>query len=323
MAVDKSLQVLTLAGGVGGARLSFGLAELLGEHLTVLVNTGDDFEHLGFQISPDLDTVMYTLAGTSNPETGWGLADESWHFMSQVGRLGGPTWFRLGDRDLAAHAIRTEQLRRGDTLTAVTSELCGALGIRARVLPMSNDKVRTIVHSGADHFSFQDYFVRLQCNVIVSDFSFAGAAAASYNEELTSILASTPLAIVLCPSNPYVSIDPILSLPGLRLAIRKSGAPVIAVSPIIGGAAVKGPAAKMMRELGIVPSPLAIAERFQDLIDGIVIDRADAASIADIQRLGIAVCATQTLMRTNTDRISLARECLALAETVRAGHPRI
>ena len=319
MVVPGSLRVLALAGGVGGARLASGFADLLGDRLTVLVNTGDDFEHLGLQISPDLDTVMYTLAGISNMETGWGVAGETWNFMAQIERLGGPSWFRLGDCDLATHAIRTERLTRGDTLTAITASLCRALDVRARVLPMSNDKVRTIVHTDAGSLPFQDYFVRLQCNVAVSGFSFEGATAARYNRELTLNATDDSLVVVICPSNPYVSIDPILALPGLRQAIANTGAPVIAVSPIIGGAAVKGPAAKMMQELGIVPSALNVADHYRNLIDAFVIDRSDSVSLGDIEAMGIVARSTKTLMRTQADRVRLAQDCLEFAQSLRSG----
>jgi LPPG:FO 2-phospho-L-lactate transferase len=308
--------VLALAGGVGGARLASGLADLLAERLTVLVNTGDDFEHLGLHISPDLDTVMYTLAGLANPETGWGLAGESWTFMEQLARVGGPTWFRLGDRDLATHAMRTERLARGETLTAVTADLCRALGVRPRLLPMSDDRVRTTVHSGGEALPFQDYFVRLQCAVPVTQLAFDGAAQARFNPALAD-LDGTLRAIVICPSNPYLSVDPILALPGLRDWIKATGVPVIAVSPIVAGSAIKGPAAKIMRELGVEPSAAAVARHYQGLIDGFVMDTADAGSAPEISRLGMAVRSTQTIMRTQEDRAALARDCLALADTLK------
>jgi LPPG:FO 2-phospho-L-lactate transferase len=312
---SNSSRVLALAGGVGGAKLASGLAELLGERLTVLVNTADDFEHLGLHISPDLDTVMYTLAGVANPETGWGVANETWTFMSQMERLGGPTWFRLGDRDLATHLARTERLARDESLTAVTAGLCRRLGVRARVLPMSDDPVRTIVNSDAGALPFQDYFVRLKCTPAVSGFAFEGAAQAKYNSMLDALLdVGGKLAIVICPSNPYVSIDPILALPGLRERLRKAGAPVVAVSPIVGGAAIKGPAAKMMRELGQASSALSIAEHYRGLIHALVVDETDHAVAAQIEQIGMHVRVAQTVMRTQADRVSLARECLALVE---------
>jgi len=313
----QGLHVLALAGGVGGAKLAAGLAHLLGERLTVLVNTADDFEHLGLRISPDLDTVMYTLAGIANPETGWGIAGESWTVMEQVGRLGGPTWFRLGDRDLATHAVRTERLARGDTLTAVTAGLCRTLGVRPTVLPMTDDRVRTVVHAGGDALPFQHYFVRLRCAIPVDGFSFDGAAHARFNRALDAIPGGR-LVIVICPSNPYLSIDPILALPGLRAWIEKTAAKVVAVSPIVGGAAIKGPAAKIMRELGIAPSAAAVARHYRGLIDGFIIDEADAASQKEIAHHGLAVRVTQTVMRTHDDRVRLARDCLALADALAA-----
>src|SRR6202040_153630 len=298
------LRVLALAGGVGGAKLAVGLAQILGERLTILVNTGDDFEHLGLHISPDLDTVMYTLAGIANSVTGWGIAGESWTFMDQVARLGGRTWFNLGDRDLATHAIRTECLNRGETLTAVTAHLCRALGVRSVVLPMSDHSVRTVVHSGDQALSFQDYFVRLKCDVPVRALSFDGAASAKFNEALRDLGNSLdPLAIIICPSNPYLSIDPILALRGLRDWIARSVAVVVAVSPIIGGAAVKGPAAKIMRELGLGPSAAAVGRHYGRLIDGFVVDDVDAAGTTEIAASGRAVLSTQTLLRDASDRI--------------------
>ena len=317
MTHTPTMRVLALAGGVGGAKLAAGLAEILGERLTVLVNTGDDFEHLGLHISPDLDTVMYTLAGLANPETGWGLANESWTFMEQVARLGGPTWFRLGDCDLATHAVRTQRLNAGETLSAITADLCRVLGVRSRVLPMSDDRVRTLVRSGGETLPFQDYFVRLKCAVPVSGLSYDGATEARFNAALHGLdKDGAPLAIVICPSNPYLSIDPILALPGLRAWIGRTGAPVVAVSPIVGGAAIKGPAAKIMRELGREPSAMTVARHYQGLVDGFIIDRADAAIAGEIVALGMAVHSTQTIMRNQDDRVSLAHDCLALAEAL-------
>jgi LPPG:FO 2-phospho-L-lactate transferase len=312
---SNSLRVLALAGGVGGAKLTSGLAEVLGERLTVLVNTADDFEHLGLHISPDLDTVMYTLAGIANPQTGWGLTEETWTFMSQIERLGGPTWFRLGDRDLATHVTRTERLAGGDSLTAVMTDLCRRLGVRSRLLPMSDDPVRTLVHSEAGTLPFQDYFVRLKCGPKVTGFAFEGAAQAKYNSSLDDLLtAKERLAVVICPSNPYVSIDPILALPGLREWLRATDAPIVAVSPIVGGAAIKGPAAKMMHELGCGSSVLSIARHYSGLADALVIDEADRDSAVQIAQLGMRVRVAHTVMRTQANRVTLARECLTLAE---------
>jgi LPPG:FO 2-phospho-L-lactate transferase len=306
------LRVLALAGGVGGAKLAAGLAHQLGDRLTVLVNTGDDFEHMGLHVSPDLDTVMYTLAGIANPETGWGLAGETWSFIEQAKRLGGPGWFLLGDRDLATHVLRTERLRRGDSLTAITLDLCKALGISSKILPMTDDRVRTRVHSAGRVLDFQHYFVREKCAVPVDSLSFDGAAEARFNAALNELeQGDVPLAVVICPSNPYLSVAPILALPGLKDWLKRVPAARIAVSPIIGGQAVKGPAAKIMRELGIEPSAQSIVRHYCDLIDGFVFDEADKNLACAISEQNVPILCTKTYMRGAQDRIALGKECLA------------
>lgn len=306
--------IVALAGGVGGAKLADGLAALLGSALTVFVNTADDFEHLGLPISPDIDTVMYTLAGIANPETGWGVAGETWSFLDQVVRLGAPSWFRLGDRDLATHVLRAAALRSGQTLTAVTAELCRRLGIAARLLPMSDDAVRTIVQSVEGDLPFQEYFVERKCEVPVTGFSFAGIERARPTDAVRDALQAKELqAILICPSNPFVSIDPILSLPGFRTLIADAGVPVVAVSPIIAGAAVKGPAGKMMRELGLAVSPLTVASHYRGLVTGFVMDTADAALSSAVAALGMTVHLADILMRDPADRRRLAEQCLAFA----------
>lgn len=311
---------MALAGGVGGAKLADGLARLLGAELTVIVNTGDDFEHLGLHIAPDLDTVMYTLAGIANPATGWGVAGESWNFLAQLAKLGGPTWFRLGDRDIATHVLRSAALRAGTSLTTITADFCRRLGIAARVLPMSDDPVRTVVHSAEGDLPFQDYFVARRCEVPVTGFSFAGAERARPSGEVLSTLRAAELqAIILCPSNPFVSIDPILSVPGMRSLIAEARVPVVAVSPIIGGAAVKGPAAKMMRELGLNPSAAAVAAHYRALATGFVLDDADAGLAPSVTRQGMAVKVAPTLMRSGEDRIALAEICIAFARELTRG----
>jgi LPPG:FO 2-phospho-L-lactate transferase len=312
-------KIVALAGGVGGAKLADGLARILGDRLVVIVNTGDDFEHLGLHISPDLDTVMYTLADLADRERGWGLSGETWTFMEQVARLGGPDWFRLGDRDIATHAVRTSRLRTGDTLTAVTTDLCRTLGITSQLLPMSDDPVRTTIYSGGRALPFQDYFVRLHCEVPVERLSFEGAAAAHLNPQVEAMRgAQAPEAIVICPSNPYLSIDPILSVPAMRNWIEDTGAPVIAVSPIVGGAAIKGPAAKIMRELNVQPSATSVAAHYRGLIDSFVIDTVDSAHAADIEAMGIATKVTETVMRSIDDRKTLAESCLAFLKVVQS-----
>jgi LPPG:FO 2-phospho-L-lactate transferase len=299
--------IVALAGGVGGAKLAWGLAHRLGPALTVIVNTGDDFEHLGLHVSPDLDTVMYTLAGIANRETGWGITGESWAFLGQLERYGAPTWFRLGDRDVATHVLRSEHLRRGQRLTTITEELCRDLGITARILPMTDDPVRTIVRTPAGELSFQDYFVRQQCEPVVTGFHFAGAAAASCAPEALAALASPTLTgVILCPSNPFVSIGPILAVPGLTDRLRTLQVPTVAVSPIISGTAVKGPAAKMMRELGIDVSATSVARQYQGLIDGFMLDEKDAGLSSSIEELGVEVRILPTLMRHDADRLALA-----------------
>ena len=311
--------VVALAGGVGGAKLADGLMRVLGDRLAVIVNTGDDFTHLGLHVSPDLDTVMYTLAGIANPVTGWGIAGETWNFMAQVERLGGPTWFRLGDRDLATHAMRTRRLAEGATLTMVTGELCRALNVAAAIVPMSDMPVRTMIRSGDTELPFQDYFVRLACAVPVTGIRYDVAAAAVPSPALGVV--SDLDAIVICPSNPYLSVDPILSVPGMRRWIAARRAPVIAVSPIVGGAAIKGPAAKIMAELGQPATAATVAAHYRGLIDGIVIDEVDAHVRDQIAADGIAVHVTATVMRDAADRVALARECLAFARALSGPRP--
>ena len=308
---DDAPRIVAFAGGVGGAKLADGLARLLGDRLAVVVNTGDDFEHLGLHISPDLDTVMYTLAGIANPQTGWGIAGESWNFMDQIARIGGPTWFRLGDNDLATHAVRTQRLRAGHTLTAITAELCRGLHLAAAVIPMSDDPVRTVVATPDGELPFQDYFVRLACAVPVTGLRYDGAAAAKPSPALSKL--ENPAAIVICPSNPYLSVDPILAIPGLRTWMKAQRVPIVAVSPIVGGAAIKGPAAKIMQELGVAATAAAVARHYAGLIDGIVIDEVDAALRGEIEAAGIAVRIAPAVMRSSDDRLALARACLAFA----------
>ena len=309
--------IVALAGGVGGARLARGLAQVAGAGLSVVVNTGDDFDHLRLRICPDLDTVTYTLAGIANPQTGWGIAGETWNFMAQNAVLGEPDWFRLGDRDLATHVLRTRMLREGRTLTEVTAHLAGRFGIAAAILPMTDAPVRTRVETMEGILDFQDYFVRRQCNVPITGLRFDGAAGAQATPEVTAAL-DRAQAIIFCPSNPYVSIDPILAVGGLRSRLEERGVPRLAVSPIIGGKAVKGPAAKMMAELGHAVSSLTVAKKYVGLIDAMVIDREDAHLAHDIEALGLRVLTTQTLMRTPEDSRQLADETLRFAQSLAA-----
>ena len=309
--------VLALSGGVGGAKLALGLSRILpSEDLLIVANTGDDFEHLDLAISPDIDTLMYTLSGLANQELGWGRADESWSFMETISTLGGESWFRLGDRDLAVHVERTRRLRAGESLSAVTEDFCRKLGVAPRVLPMTNDRVRTKVLVEDGWIDFQEYFVHRQCRPMVRELVFNGAADARAQPDFLAALANPRLrAVVICPSNPFISVEPILALPGVRTALSACAAPVIAVSPIIGGQAVKGPTAKMMAELGLDPSAAGVAARYGSLLDGYIVDELDAGSVK-----GLPVFVTRTLMKTMGDRESLARTVLAAADGIGRKH---
>ena len=310
--MDETGKVVALSGGIGGAKLALGLSRVLPPGaLTVIANTADDCVQLGLHISPDIDTLMYTLAGLSDSERGWGRKDETWNCMEALGALGGETWFRLGDRDLATNIERTHLLAAGHSLTDITSRFCGRLGLSTRILPMSDDKVRTKVRTDAGWLEFQDYFVRRRCEPAVRGIAYEGAAAAQPSASVLEALADPRLsAIVICPSNPILSIDPILAVPGMKDAIAQAAAPVIAVSPIIGGAAVKGPTAKMMRELGEEPSVLAIARRYRHLVDVLVVDVEDR-HLEGLRE--IPLVAARTLMRSEADKDELARVTLALA----------
>ena len=316
--------ILALAGGVGGAKLAAGLQAALGrpEELLTVVNTGDDFEHLGLHICPDLDTVTYTLSGRANPETGWGLAGETWNFLDALGTLGGEDWFRLGDRDLATHVERTRRLRAGDTLSRVTSDLSSRLGVPSRIAPMSDDRVRTVVETAEGDLPFQEYFVRRRCEPAVRGLRFEGAPAARMSAAFESALAHPALdAVVICPSNPYLSVDPILAVPGVREALVGCAAPVLAVSPIVGGRAIKGPAAKIMGELGVEVSAATVAARYRDFLDGFVLDEADRALAGAIEsaHAGVRVAVEQTVMRSDEDRARLAARVLGFARLLRDG----
>ena len=307
--------IIALSGGVGGAKLALGLARVMPPEELIVVVTGDDFEHLGLSISPDIDTVSYTLAGLANRELGWGRHDETWSFMETMEALGGETWFRLGDRDIALHVERTRRLSRGEPLSAVTADLCRRLGIKSRVVPMSDDPVRTRLRTAEGWLDFQEYFVHRRCEPVVNELLFQGAGAARAHPDFLAALTDPSLkAIVICPSNPFISVEPILAIPGVRQAMIDSPAPIIAVSPIIAGQAVKGPTAKMMRELGLDPSAGTVAHRYHDLLDGYVIDHADMSEVVSIDA---RVTLAQTLMRTMEDREALARTVLEAAAVLR------
>ncbi len=315
-------KIVALAGGVGGAKLAHGLAQILpSENLTVIVNTGDDFEHYGLYISPDLDTVCYTLAGLANPETGWGRVDESWNAIENAKRLGGPEWFNLGDQDLGTHLERTRRLNEGQTLSQITRDFCKAWGIGPIVLPMSDHPVRTIVETDEGELAFQEYFVHRRCEPKVKGFRFEGVEIAEAASGVLEAL-KTADVVVICPSNPWVSIDPILQVLDLRPILSRRAElaelgvegsivhrppSIIAVSPIIGGQAVKGPAAKMYAELGIQPSALAVAEHYRGLINGFVLDNVDEELA---EQIDIPTLTTDTLMNSLTKRARLATDVL-------------
>jgi len=304
---------MAITGGVGGAKLVSGLQQVLPpEELVCLVNTGDDFRHLGLHVSPDLDSLMYALSGENNRTSGWGRRDETWQFLEALRQYGGEDWFALGDRDLATHVWRTELLRRGHSLTEVTAILCRALGIAVRILPMSDDPVHTMVRTAHGELPFQHYFVRERCRPEVIGFRFEGAAQARCNPALQGCLQGRFGGIVVCPSNPYVSIDPILALPGMLEMLKRTRAPVIAVSPIIAGEAVKGPAAKMMRELGMEAGPLAVMAHYGELLSGFILDRRDAGVLGKWSGSGLKVVTAQTLMTDAGQEKSLAEAVLAL-----------
>lgn len=315
--------VLALSGGVGGAKLALGLARVVEPGaLTVVANTGDDFSHLGLAISPDIDTLLYTLSGLADPVRGWGRREESWHFMAALEQLGGPVWFALGDADLALHVQRSLRLAQGDALDAITADVARALGIATRVVPMCNERVRTRVRSDDGWLDFQDYFVRLRCAPVVRELAFDGAAAARPCEPLRRLAArdgdDAPLrAIVLCPSNPYLSIDPILALPGVRAALAACPVPVVAVSPIVAGDAVKGPTAKLMRELGLQVGHAAVARHYAGLVDALVVDADEPGLRAAGGDVDIVVA--PTLMTSLADRERLARVVLSAADRTARG----
>jgi len=307
--------ILALAGGVGGARLANGLAGVRAPGtVTIAVNTGDDFEHMGLHITPDTDTVTYTLAGLNNAELGWGQKGESWAFMEAAKALGAPGWFALGDRDLATHVLRTERLRAGETLSSITADFAERLGIAQLIVPMSDDPVRSMIDTDEGELPFQDYFVRRRCEPAFRRIRFAGAAQARPSPGLLAALKQPALeTILICPSNPVLSIAPILAVPSVAECLAARRVPCVAVSPFIGRTAVKGPAAKIMAELGLDATPAALADQYRGLIDGLVIDRADA-DIGD--EAGLPLLVTDTLMRDEADQRRLAAETLAFAASL-------
>jgi LPPG:FO 2-phospho-L-lactate transferase len=304
------MKVVVLTGGVGGAKLVLGLMHVMQpKDLTAIVNTGDDFRHLGLHVSPDIDTLLYTLSAKSNAAQGWGREGESWNFMAALRELGGEDWFQLGDMDLALHVMRTMRLGRGESLTTITRDFAAAFGIDCIILPMSDDRVATMVMSDQGQLEFQRYFVEHRCVPKVQGIAFEGAEAAMPAPGVVEAIAEADI-IVIAPSNPYLSVDPLLAVPGIRQALGEAKAPVVAVSPIIGGKAVKGPTAKLMEELGVPVDSDAIAAHYAGIIDGLVIDSGDAAPA------GISVMQTDTLMQSLADRVRVAEVALALGQSI-------
>jgi LPPG:FO 2-phospho-L-lactate transferase len=304
------VRVCALAGGVGGAKLSAGLQDALAPgDLSVVVNTADDFDPWGLRVCPDLDTVMYTLAGVANPETGWGLAGESFAFLEALAGYGEDAWFKLGDRDLATDVLRTQKLREGETLTGATESLARALGVPGRILPMCDEKVSTMLKTPAGLLEFQEYFVRRRQRDEVLGVDLVGVEDARPTGAVLAAVSGADV-IVFCPSNPVVSLGPILSVPGMRDALAAATAPKVAVSPIVGGKALKGPADRMLSSLGHEVSSAGVAALYEGLLDGMVVDRADEGQRGKIEELGMRVLATDAVMHDPPDRMRLAREVL-------------
>jgi LPPG:FO 2-phospho-L-lactate transferase len=306
------MKLTALAGGVGASKLLSGMMELVApQDLTVVVNTGDDFRWMGLYICPDLDTITYTLAGLADPTTGWGVRDETLNCLERLAQLGCATWFKVGDRDLATHIYRTDRLQKGDSLTGVTRAICRQNGIGARILPMTDSYAPTLVHTDEGTLDLQDYFVRRKCSPKVRGFAYGGKEVPTPSAHVLEAISDAD-AIVLCPSNPYISIGPILALPGIVPALCDSRATVLAVTPIVAGEAAKGPAAAMMRQLGKEASALGVARLYQDFLDVFVLDHRDLELRDQIASLGLRVAAVETVMDSRAAKIALAQIILEM-----------
>lgn len=316
--MSRAGAVLALSGGVGGAKLARGLCAVVRhDALGIVANIGDDFDHLGLRVCPDIDSLLYRLSGRHDDERGWGRCDETWNFMSALGELGGETWFRLGDRDLAIHLERTRRLRAGETLSEITVDFARRYAIGARIFPVSDDLSPTTVVTERGKMPFQQYFVREQCNPKVRELRFDRARRARVSENICEFVRAGIGAIVICPSNPFISVDPILAINGFADLLRESGAPIVAVSPIVKGAAIKGPAAKMLAELGYECSATGVAKHYACFADGMVIDEADQELACAIEALGIRVIARPSIMKTDADMVRLAEDTLAFARSLK------
>ena len=316
---ESKPRILALCGGVGGAKLALGLTHTVpAPDLAIVVNTGDDFEHLGLAISPDVDTVTYTLAGISNTELGWGLAGETWGFMDQLRRLGGEDWFQLGDRDLALHVERTRRLNAGESLSAITVDVARRLGVSCALWPMSDDPVRTVLETDEGTLAFQRYFVGRRAEPVVRSIVYQGADSARPNDHALAALRDPALeAVIICPSNPWLSVAPLLAMPDLRAALAETTAPVIAVSPIVDGMAIKGPTAKLMAELGLPVTAAQVAHFYAGLIDGYVLDETDRDLAQAIGGQDVKTAVMPTVMRDLASKQALAEGVLAFARSLR------
>ena len=318
MGINSPVTHLALSGGIGGAKLALGLEHIFNSpKLMIAGNTGDDFEHFGLNISPDLDTLLYTLSGKSDLERGWGLANETWSFMKAMKEIGGETWFQLGDRDLAIHVERTRRLKEGERLSLITSSFCRKFGVKSQIVPATDDPLKTLVKTPKGILSFQHYFVRDQCRPKILGLKYEGSENAQPCPPLEEALESSLLeTVVVCPSNPFLSIDPILAVKGVREKLKSSKARVIAISPIVGGDAVKGPTANNMRDLGFTVSACSIAKYYSDFIDGFILDKRDEKEITEIEFLGIRVGLADTVMTDLQSKIKLAEDVLRFSETL-------
>ncbi|MEM3581187.1 MAG: 2-phospho-L-lactate transferase [Candidatus Bathyarchaeia archaeon] len=305
-------KVVALSGGVGAAKLLRGLVKVVPpENLFIIGNVGDDIELYGLQISPDLDIIMYTLAGIVDEEKGWGIAGDTLNCLEMLGRLGFETWFRLGDRDLAIHIIRTKMLREGMTLSQATEKLCKMLGVEANLIPMSNDPVRTKIKSGNKFLEFQEYFVKRGTKDTVTDVIFEGAEKAEPAPGATQAIEEAE-RIIICPSNPILSIAPILSVKAIKKALEKSKAPIVGISPIVGGKALKGPADKIMASMGFEPSAYGVAKFYGKLLKHFIIDEVDKEQKGRIEKLGMKVTVANTVMKSLEDSIRLAKVVMSI-----------
>ena len=318
MGINSQVTHLALSGGIGGAKLALGLEHIFNSpKLMIAGNTGDDFEHFGLNISPDLDTLLYTLSGKSDLERGWGLANETWSFMKAMKEIGGETWFQLGDRDLAIHVERTRRLKEGERLSLITSSFCRKFGVKSHIVPATDDSLKTLVKTPKGILSFQHYFVRDQCRPKILGLKFEGLENAQPCPALEETLESSLLeTVVVCPSNPFLSIDPILAVKGVREKLKSSNARVIAVSPIVGGDAVKGPTANNMRDLGFTVSAYTVAKYYSDFIDGFMLDKGDENEISRIESLGMQVGLADTVMTDLQSKIKLAEDVLRFSKTL-------